>query len=252
MQTSAEHPLFFCHGVPGGPDDAALLEAGDRLVIAPNLFDFATGDPVQNLLTVFDTACAEEGSDGMHVVGFSIGAMAALRLAAARPQMVAKVTVISPAAPLQLGSFLPEMAGAPVFKLAMRHLTALRMLTAVQGLLARKAPGILINQLFAKCGVQEQALMSDPQFLAALRAAMRNSFAEHRAGYLKYLSAYVADWTEDLARVQAPVEIWHGDADTWAPMAMSEAIREMIPSSCALNIVAGGEHYSTLKAAQIV
>lgn len=187
----------------------------------------------------------------MHVVGFSIGAMAALRLAAARPEAVAQVTVISPAAPLQMGDFLPEMAGAPVFKLASKRPGVLRVLTAVQGLLARKAPGILINQLFAKCGAQEQALLLDTQFQTALATGMRNSFADHRQGYLEYLSAYVADWSEELSEVQAQVEIWHGDADTWAPLAMSEVIRKLVPASCTLHVVPGGEHYSTLKAVRL-
>ncbi|WP_294226997.1 alpha/beta hydrolase [uncultured Shimia sp.] len=249
--TSSQPPVFFCHGVPGGPDDATLLQTGDLPVTAPNLFDFAEGDPLQHLVSQYDAACAEAEGGQMHVVGFSIGAMAALRLAAARPDAVARVTVISPAAPLPLGDFLPEMAGAPVFKLAMKRPGVLRMLTAVQGGLARFAPGMLINQLFAKCGAQEQALLLDTQFQTALATGMRNSFVDHRQGYLECLSAYVADWSDDLARIQTPVEIWHGDADTWAPLAMSEAIRKLVPAPCALHVVPGGEHYSTLKAVRL-
>lgn len=249
--TSSQTPVFFCHGVPGGPDDAMLLQTGDLPITAPNLFDLSAGDPLQHLNSQYDAACAETEGGQMHVVGFSIGAMAALRLAAARPDAVARVTVISPAAPLQLGNFLPEMAGAPVFKLAMQRPAVLRMLTAVQGGLARFAPGMLINQLFAKCGAQERALLPDAQFKAALISGMRSSFIDHRKGYLAYLSAYVADWTAELSQVRAPVQIWHGDADTWSPLAMSAAIKEVVPAGCDLHVVPGSEHYSTLKAAQL-
>lgn len=249
--SSSQTPIFFCHGVPGGPDDATLLQTGDLPVTAPNLFDFAAGNPLQHLVSQYDAACAETEGGQMHVVGFSIGAMVALRLAAARPDTVDRVTVISPAAPLQLGNFLPEMAGAPVFKLAMQRPGVLHLLTAVQGGLARFAPGLLVNQLFAKCGPQEQALLPDEHFRAALVSAMRSSFIDHRQGYLAYLSAYVADWSAELGHVRAPVQIWHGDADTWSPLAMSAAIKELVPADCDLHVVPGGEHYSTLKAARL-
>ncbi len=223
----------------------------DRVVVAPNLFAGESAVSLEHLASTFDAAVAQNDGQAFHVVGFSIGAMAALRLAAARPERVARVTVVSPAAPLPLGDFLPDMAGAPVFKLAMKRPGVLRMLTAAQGLLARNAPGVLIKQLFAKCGVQERALLEDPQFVAALTEGMHNSFVMHRAGYLAYLAAYVADWSVELRKVQAPVEVWHGDKDTWAPLAMAEAIKDMVPSSCVLHVVPDGEHYSTVKAVQL-
>lgn len=225
-----------------------MLDVQSRTVVAPNLFDVSGKAPLTALLEVFDTAVADSGQEGVHVVGFSIGAMAALRLASARPEKVGEVTVVSPAAPLSLGDFLPNMAGAPVFKLAMKQPTVLGMLTALQGLLARNAPGVLINQLFAKCGIQERALLQDASFVACLKAGMRNSFGPYRDGYLAYLAAYVDDWSAELAQVQAPVEIWHGDKDTWAPLAMAEALNKVLSAPCALHVVPEGEHYSTLKA----
>ncbi len=223
----------------------------DRVVVAPNLFACESAASLEHLASMFDAAVAQNDGQAFHVVGFSIGAMAALRLAAARPERVARVTVVSPAAPLPLGDFLPDMAGAPVFKLAMKRPGVLRMLTAAQGLLVRNAPGVLIKQLFAKCGVQERALLEDPQFVAALTEGMHNSFVTRRAGYLAYLAAYVTDWSDELRSVRAPVDIWHGDKDTWAPLAMAEAIKDMVPSSCVLHVVPDGEHYSTLKTVQL-
>jgi pimeloyl-ACP methyl ester carboxylesterase len=251
MTTISEFPVFFCHGVPGCPQDGSLLDAQGRTVVAPNLFDVSGQAPLTALLEMFDTAVADSGQQGFHVVGFSIGAMVALRLAAARPEQVAKVTVVSPAAPLSLGDFLPDMAGAPVFKLAMKRPAVLRLLTAAQGLLARKAPGVLINQLFAKCGDQERALLEDASFVACLKAGMCNSFGQHRDGYLAYLAAYVHDWSAELAQVQAPLEIWHGDKDTWAPLAMAEALKEVLSAPCVLHVVPEGEHYSTLQAVRM-
>jgi len=251
MTTSSQLPVFFCHGVPGCPQDGSLLDAQGRTLVAPNLFAVSGKEPLTALLEMFDTEIADGGHEGFHVVGFSIGAMAALRLAAARPEKIAKVTVVSPAVPLSLGDFLPDTAGAPVFKLAMKRPAVLRLLTALQGLLARKAPGVLINQLFAKCGTQERALLQDTSFVECLKAGMRNGFGQHRDGYLAYLAAYVDDWSAELAQVQAPVEIWQGDKDTWAPIAMAEALNEVLSAPCALHVVPEGEHYSTLQAVRL-
>ena len=251
MTPPSPNPVFFCHGVPGCPQDGSLLDTQGRALVAPNLFDVSGKAPFTALLEMFDAAVADCDQQGFHVVGFSIGAMAALRLAAARPEKVAKVTVVSPAAPLSLGDFLPDMAGAPVFKLAMKWPAVLRLLTAAQGLLARIAPGVLINQLFAKCGPQERALLQDAPFVECLKAGMRSSFGQYRDGYLAYLAAYVDDWSAELAQVQAPVDIWHGDKDTWAPLVMAEALNEVLPAPCALHVVPEGEHYLTLQAVRL-
>ena len=148
--------IYFCHGVPGGPDDAQLLMSGDPEVIAPNLFQDGVFLPEDQ----FD-ALTEGALDGaVHLVGFSIGAMAAVRIAAAFPARVGKLTLISPAAPLELGDFLPDMAGLPVFKITMRSPFLLKGLVAVQGLFKRMAPNLLIRQLF---GTAEAELLAIPR-----------------------------------------------------------------------------------------
>ncbi len=49
------------------------------------------------------------------LVGFSLGAAAALRVAPHLGKRVQRINLVSPAAPLTLGDFLDGMAGAPVF-----------------------------------------------------------------------------------------------------------------------------------------
>jgi len=233
---------YFCHGVPGGPADAALLAVEG--VIAPNLLAAAP-------LAQFDAATADTSNGSVHLIGFSIGAMVALRLAASRPAKVGKVTLISPAAPLSLGDFLPDMAGKPVFAMAKRAPSLLRAVTGLQGLGVKIAPDFVLDRLFAKADPYERRLVAEPEVRRVLRAGLRNSMVDHPTAYVQAICAYVGDWTGPLQLVACPVEIWHGGADTWAPMGMAEALAQTLPNGAQLHRVAQAGHYGTLKATEI-
>lgn len=234
--------IYFCHGVPGGPLDASLL--GIESVIAPNLFEAAP-------LVQFDADTADVPNGSVHLIGFSIGAMVALRLAASRPDRIGKITLISPAAPLSLGAFLPDMAGKPVFKLAKHAPAVLRVLAWLQGLGVKISPEVVLRRLFAKADPHERRLVAEPEVRKVLRAGLRNSFSKHPRSYVQAVCAYVGDWAGALPKVTCPVEIWHGEADTWAPIAMAEALTRALPKGAQLHRVASAGHYGALKAAQI-
>ncbi|OUS38909.1 hypothetical protein A9Q94_00845 [Rhodobacterales bacterium 56_14_T64] len=249
-ELTAVPTVYFCHGLPGSPADANLISEGllpGTRVVAPKLLE--AGRDVDNILdetvTQFDKLIAD-ARGYIHVIGFSIGAMVACKIAAERPEEVGRLSLISPAAPLQLGDFLPHMAGAPVFEMARDHPRRLAMATVAQGIAARLAPGLLIKALFAKCGSQEQALIEDPQVQFLLKRALENSYRKHPLQYRQMLTAYVGDWTEVLPSIQCPVDLWHGTADSWSPLAMSEALKIAIKAPTTLHEIKGGEHYSTL------
>ncbi|MEC8581586.1 MAG: alpha/beta hydrolase [Pseudomonadota bacterium] len=179
-------------------------------------------------------------------MGFSIGAMAALQIAARCPDKVTKVTLVSPAAPLQLGDFLPAMAGQVVFEFAAHKPKALALLTGVQAVIVRAAPALLIKALFAKSTAAELDLLKDADFQSGMRRVLKRSFGEYRPSYLAYLKAYVLDWRYVLSQVRCPVDVWHGTADTWSPIAMAYALRENITTECTVREVPDSGHFSTL------
>jgi pimeloyl-ACP methyl ester carboxylesterase len=160
--------MFFCHGAPGSPQDANLLRTvgNDTQIIAPNMFDLGSGDVVEQMIDAFDRSTSNNDDKPVHVVGFSVGAMVAIKVAAARPDRIGKLTLISAAAPLQLGDFLLDMAGKPVFDLAKDRPRILRLLTSAQSILSTVAPNLLMNQLFGKCGKMEHALLADSRLEA--------------------------------------------------------------------------------------
>ncbi|MEP3295516.1 MAG: alpha/beta hydrolase [Pseudoruegeria sp.] len=248
MNAETDEIAYFCHGMPGSEHDARLIKTVDDRVrlIAPNLLTASSLDPMHDLLADFDESTREIADGQINVVGFSIGAMAAIKIAAARPKRVGRLTLISPAAPLSLGDFLPEMAGKPVFDLAITRPRTLRVLTFVQGLVSAVAPGFLIKQLFAKCGPAEKKLIDNKTFQEVIRHSFANSFRRHPAAYVRFVRSYVGDWSSALSNISCPVDLWHGEKDTWSPIAMSHALQEALAGPAHLNSIPDTEHYSTL------
>jgi len=245
--------IVFCHGIPGGPADAQILRDGhpnaDIAALEPLTGDPATWDA--DVLADFDRLVQRAGGGPVHLVGFSIGAMIAISLAARRPQQVSQLTLVSAAGPLSLGDFLPDMAGRPIFEMAQKTPRLLRVVTAFQGMLARFLPGLLIRTLFSKCGATERAYLGDAGFRKIVIDGLRGSLSDHPRTYCAIVQRYVHDWQRDVDAVSCPVTLWHGTADTWAPLAMAEALGDRLGPNATRHWVEGGEHYSTLKAARL-
>ncbi len=177
----------------------------------------------------------------LHLIGFSLGAACALRLAALAPEKIAKLTLISAAAPLEFGNFLPEMAGAQVFRAARSH-AQLSALTAVQSTLARVSPGLMARMLARGTGPDETQLITS----TGIQRALAEGLTTHKQIYLRELSAYVQPWAHHVPLVHCPVELRHGAKDRWAPLAMAEALQSALPQS-SLTIEAECGHYGCLK-----
>jgi pimeloyl-ACP methyl ester carboxylesterase len=194
------------------------------------------------VLAAFDAT----GGEPCVLVGFSLGAMWALKLAALRPERVSRIVLVSPAAPLELGDFLPSMAGRAVFEMAQRGLWPLSALSAVQSLATRWAPEMLLTGLFQGSATAELELSREPAFRRALLASLRTCLTEHRAAYHRELLAYVRPWASTLEQVRCDVQVYHGDADTWAPLAMSQALESRLAGRVDLVVSSNLGHFSML------
>ncbi|SDX76665.1 Pimeloyl-ACP methyl ester carboxylesterase [Ruegeria halocynthiae] len=245
--------VVFCHGMPGSTADAELLSKANPgiEVIALNLLSFEPKAIDAELCDAIDALVSKTDDECVHVVGFSIGAMAAIKVAASRPNLVCQLTLISPAAPLFIGDFLPKMAGKSVFELAMKRPRILRFLTCLQSLLTRFFPETMVKVLFAKCGAAERVLLEEETFNSIVKKALSESFVQSPAAYLAFISAYVADWSETLSAVQCDVVLWHGTNDTWSPVEMSHSLKGVFGENATINLVQGAEHYSTLIQAEL-
>lgn len=237
-------PLVYFHGMPGGPGEWAV-NAPPALREAAWLAD--RNDPAETVEAIaarLDAAFA--GS--VRLIGFSAGAFAALRTAALLGGKVAALELVSPAAPLQLGTFLQEMAGGPIFRMATQRPGLFALVARAQGWLARHCPGFLLGRLLASAQGGDADLARDPGFRRDMANVLRAGLGRDPRGFERDVCAYVADWRDVLDQVTSQVTIWQGDRDNWTPPAMGRALHAAMPGS-RLEMLAGASHYSALRAA---
>lgn len=228
--------FIYCHGLPGsGAEIAHLIPKGrptPRIIGPQASADFADQDAAP-----------------VHIIGFSLGAMCALKLAAQYPERTARLSLIAPAAPLELGDFLPHMAGAPVFKMAQRGALPFRLFTRLQSIGAAIMPVQILKTMFVGSPQSDLDLLTDPQFMEALKQGLRASFGRGRAAYCAAVLDYVQPWAACLAQITCPVEIYHGTADNWAPPEMASALAEAISGPAEIHRLPELGHYAALQKA---
>ncbi|MBL4812199.1 MAG: alpha/beta hydrolase [Rhodobacteraceae bacterium] len=253
---NAHDPAYlYFHGLPGGTGELgafATTTSGGLVAIDRLSAIGAQGGYEAGLEQVAREIAASYPGRPLHLIGFSLGAMTALRLAPLLGQQVAKIELISAAAPLELGDFLPDMAGKPVFMAAQNGGWRFAALCRVQALAARSAGGLFYRGLLAGVTGPEKTLCASAQFQAVLRQNFASCLNEHSAAYRLELQAYTGPWAHLLAELQAPVRLWHGEADGWAPLAMVRALQAALPGGADMRLLPDLAHYSMLAAALAV
>jgi len=248
-----QEAILYLHGLPGSFASEMEIVFGaytetSRMIGLDRLGTLGQGEDYDTaILAAFDKAAdALHGEGALRLVAFSLGAMAALRIAAFRHERIASLDLIAPAAPLQLGDFLADMAGKPVFQAAQKGAPWLGLFTLVQSAGLRLAPGMVASQLFAGAPDTERRLMTSPERRKAFIAGMRHALHLHTAAYKAELRAYVSDWSRFLPEVRTPVRVWQGSADTWAPPAMAQALYDALRGPKDLVQLEGLSHYGAL------
>ena len=238
---------FYLHGLPGSTAelDFALPDWQAKTNIQP-LDRLNAAATHKSALETMASQIANYES--VHLIGFSLGAMSAMKLAARMPETVVKLDLIAPAAPLALGDYLKDMAGKPIFEAAMKRGGALGRLVAAQRTLARVSKGAVIKAMFNGAADADQVLLKDRAMQDMLRDVLQKSLIEQPEAYKSELRAFVAPWADVLPRVRCKTVIWQGDADTWAPPALAAALSEALPDA-RLETLEGLSHYSGLQAA---
>ena len=237
--------LVYLHGMPGAPGELGLVPGLPASLYAP---DRTQGSLADRHALAADIARRFAGRPVI-LIGFSMGAFAALRLAHALPGQIAHLHLIAPAAPLELGDYLPHMQGRAVFKTARDRRWLFGSLTRAQALIAQLAPDMLAKQVFAGATGADRALADDPAFRERWSALLRHGLAKGAQGYRREVLDYVRPWSALLPQISTPTTLWHGTADNWAPPAMSDALAARLPGATGIEKLEGLSHYSALRAA---
>jgi pimeloyl-ACP methyl ester carboxylesterase len=244
-------PLFYFHGVPGAAVEAAMLHQAalahgiKLLVVERNLTgELGSAAYLQQLAQQISDRAAGQP---IHLLGFSIGACLALRVAALLGERVAEIYLLSAAAPLEIpGNSVGMGAGRYTFLWAQHYPRLFRAFAWYQALLAKVSPRLLLKLLFAGAGGKDSELLSQPDTQAWLADIQRACFKHGTSGYMRDVKLYVEPWATELDKVTAAVSLWHGEADNWAPIAMSTYLQEHLRKANAVTRCAEQAHYSCL------
>lgn len=247
-------PVIYFHGVPGSPHECSIFAAParehglrvlcfNRLAIGGSI----TGTDYYRQIarSINETV---QGSQ-VDVIGFSLGAHAALEVSALIPGQIRSLHLVSAAAPLDGGDFLNDMAGKAVFSLAKRNPGLFQWLVRWQALLAKRAPHMLFRMLFASAKGQDRTLAQAPEFRAVICHGLRQCFAQGATGYARDIQQYLQPWSASAFTSEAKACLWHGTQDNWAPFGMSEYLAERFPRNAHVERMDGRSHYSCLHAA---
>ncbi|WP_339411824.1 alpha/beta hydrolase [Pseudomonas sp. EA_35y_Pfl2_R5] len=244
-------PLFYFHGVPGAAVEAAMLHQAalahgiKLLVVERNLpGELSSATYLQQLAQqISDSA----GGQPIRLLGFSIGACLALRVAALLGERVTEVYLVSAAAPLEIPSNSVGMgAGRYTFLWAQHYPRLFRAFAWYQALLAKFSPNLLLKLLFTGAGGKDPELLHHANTRKWLADIQRDCFKHGTSSYMRDVKLYVEPWAMQLDKVTAAVSLWHGDADNWSPIAMSSYLQEHLRNASAVSRSAEHAHYSCL------
>ncbi len=247
-----DKPIIYFHGAPGAIEEAgvfseAAIRSGRRILC----FDrFAIDKSINGdayFKHIADAIISEVGSRKVDIVGFSIGAYIAIEVSQKLGDQVGELHLISAAAPLDAGDFLPHMAGKPIFGLAKNHPKTFSLLVLFQSFLAKLLPSILFGMLFSSAAGGDKDLVSQKKFKNFIVPILKQSYKNSGVGFARDVKQYV-NWSLASIEKQAmEVFIWHGQADNWSPISMASGLAEIFPQSSSYELKELS-HYSTLYA----
>lgn len=247
-----EARTIYFHGMPGSGDELRLF--GDETAAKTAGFHVPDRSGRGCLVPrceyfggIASSLAAQFPHARLHLIGFSLGASAALLVAAHLGERVARIDLVSGAAPLQTGGFLDAMAGASVFKLAKTRPRAFALFAQAQYAASRLVPGRLYAMLFASARGADHELARDPVFRAAMSRMLGAGLGQGMSGYRREIELYVDDWSDELDRVTQPITIWHGREDNWSPVGMAEVFAQRLRGCEGVHLIDGLSHYSTLR-----
>jgi pimeloyl-ACP methyl ester carboxylesterase len=253
---AAGAPLFLFHGLPGSRLAAPEMwpgEPGTVRVIAPDRPGMGTStfQPGRRLTDWADDVRQLADSLGIPrfaVAGFSGGGPHALAVAHGLPDRVIAVGCIAGAGPVDTRAARQALkqanpANRLIFALARTAPSLLWPVIAQHAHGMKRRPAKIVDSATRarSLPVADRLAMTDPRLRDRIIAAAPEAFRQGIRGVVHEAHICAQPWGFDVAGLQPPVQIWHGDQDSNAPLAMAQHVAGQIPG-CTLTSYPGEGH----------
>jgi pimeloyl-ACP methyl ester carboxylesterase len=249
-------PVFYFHGTPGSrlephPDADRIAALKVRVIVADRpgygLSDFQRGrkllDWPADVAQLADALRLERFA----VLGLSGGGPHAMACAYGLTGRVTRAALVSSPSPMDAPGIFEGMAAMNRQSFALdRRLPwpLLRLMYQLQGRAIQRAPEKLVQALHAQMSAPDQQVLDDP---GIRQAFVEDIGAAYRAGTRAHAweSRIIArDWGFRPHDIRAETQLWHGETDTLAPVAMGRYLAATIPG-CRATFFPTEGHLST-------
>lgn len=233
-------PVIFMHGLFGSryqrhPNDAIARNLGVRLIV-PERPGFGKSDFLsERRLADWPTDVAQLVAalrlDTYAIAGISGGGPYALACAAAlKPAAVAVISGIGRIEKFNDGR---EVAWQQrlLFTLARTSGALARLPIGLMALGLRHDPQRFFAVLESTVSAQDRNILQRPEVRALLLKDMRTAMAQGARGLAHEVRILSRPWDISLARIQCPVDVWHGTHDPWVPQRMAVALVQELPQA---------------------
>lgn len=254
----AGFPLFAFHGTPGSriwfKEDEEISKAmGVRLITVDRPgFGISDQKPARTFLQFADDIRELSeylNLDKFSVMGVSGGGAYAAACAYKYPDLVYKAGLISTVNQFKNSKPPKEMAFANrmAFTLARRFPWLIRYVLNQQKSTIEHHPDKYVESISKNTKhlcESDRKVAAIPENAEAILIQMREAFKNGVDGTVYEMKLYTQDWGFDSAKIEAPVTLWHGSADTLAPIKSAQELARKIPH-CDENYVEGKGHFLT-------
>lgn len=250
-------PILCFHGTPGsrvmfGIADDFARENGLRL-IAPEragfgLSSFAKARPLAQSADDMAALCDALGVDRVALAGVSGGAPFATAFAAARPERVSAMALVSPVGPFA-GPESPKRIG-PAHRLTFRVLPGVPLLYRVLFTFGRMGflfvPDAMAGLIMSRSAPSDWRILSEKRIRKNLIRGLREGVRPGVGGAVEELRCFSRPWNLPLERITAPTILWQGLSDRNVPVSAALRLGELIPG-CEVRRIEGAGHYWILR-----
>ena len=246
-------PVLAIHGTPGSRYMFALTDLAARArglrIIAPERPGYGLSEDrwVATLgeLAADATALADAlGLDRFAVLGVSGGGPFAIAAAAAMPERVPLLALISPVGPIADCQARIRMSRTHrlIFTRMGRSDPACAAFFWSVRTLVRLAPDLAYRALMQRVVASDRELLRRGDVKANLQTALKEGLREGIKGARQDLRLFCAPWGFRLEEIDVPAVVWQGSDDPIVPPSAAYLLAETLPN-CRLDVVQGAGHY---------